>query len=68
MFKVLALVCILGGGCILMEESNDNRYKTLEECEIIAQEKHQIITEKMMLNNIPVEHLQVYCETEHESM
>ena len=68
MFKVLALVCILGGGCILMEESNDNRYNTLEECEIIAQEKHQIITEKMMLNNILVEHLQVYCETEHESM
>ncbi len=68
MFKVIALVCVMGGGCILMEESNNNVYPTLQECEKVAQEKHEIIIDSLQENNIPLEHLEVHCETTNEQM
>ena len=51
-----------------MEESNNNVYPTLQECEKVAQEKHEIITDSLRENNIPLEHLEVHCETTNEQM
>lgn len=68
MFKIVALVCLIGQGCIFMEETETPTYETLVICEERAKIKYEDIATAMVMNQIHVEKLEIKCVPIHESM
>ncbi len=69
MFKVIAIVCLLGSNCFYLVETNKATYNTIEECKVVANQKYLIINEglsKAYPNE--VESIRVYCESLHDKL
>ena len=69
MFKVIAIVCLLGSNCFYLEETNKATYDTIEECKVVAHQKYLIIDEglsKAYPNE--VESVNVWCEPLHDKL
>jgi len=66
MFKIVALVCLIGQGCIFMEETGKPTYATQEVCEERAKIKYEEIATAMVMNQVHAESLEVKCVPAHE--
>ena len=66
MFKIVALVCLIGQGCIFMEETGNPTYESQVVCEERAKIKYEEIATAMVMNQIHAESLEVKCVPAHQ--
>jgi|TARA_B100001778_G_scaffold8077_1_gene6531 hypothetical protein len=61
MWKMLIIICAVGGQCLPFHEETNQVYKDQEECVALAQDKAEIMMSEAMQMRIPLSSIEGTC-------
>ena len=61
MWKVMVIICALGNPCVLFEEDPMVYYKDYNKCVEVAESKHDLLGESMLMYGYTVERSEFNC-------
>ena len=68
MWKVVVIICALGNPCVVFEQDPMVYYKDYNDCIKVAQEKHDLLGQSMLMYGYTVESSEFKCIQDPNSL